>query len=61
MNSEAYAERQKQLSKDNKAEGQCMYCHAFTLDGSPPTAHRSGCRFQDDDTSLVRTNVRIRP
>lgn len=39
----AYEQRQLELSKTGRADGQCPHCKAFRMDGYPPTFHTREC------------------
>lgn len=36
-----------------KFKNQCPVCHAFRVDGEPPTVHRTGCINQDPKMMVV--------
>jgi hypothetical protein len=50
---EWYVDHQREKSKTREADGQCLGCGTFRLDGKPPTIHRTGCTLgtYDDPTN----------
>jgi hypothetical protein len=44
MTDSQYAQQQQIDSRRGQADGQCLGCGAFRLDGEPPERHLNWCR-----------------